>query len=242
MEFEIDFDLVNDITAREYEQARAEIAELGAVVALHRSLQRQDTRLENATDAPTLACRAGCSWCCYFSVDVRAVEVFSILEFMRRELSAAEQTRIEQEINTNSAVLNALSDLERVQKNIKCPFLSAGRCTIYAARPQTCRNYHATDARGCEQSFNEPGNLEIDPDFAPLVYQSGGAHVDAFAKAMRDGGYDVKAYELNTALAAALQDPNEARRRFDSKQLPFTDVDGAHIPLEWMHDELDDDE
>jgi hypothetical protein len=29
-------------------------------------------------DAHTLACKNGCFWCCYFTVDVRAVEVFSI--------------------------------------------------------------------------------------------------------------------------------------------------------------------
>jgi hypothetical protein len=56
----------------------------------------------------------------------------------------------------------------------------------------------------CRQSYEEPDNLDIDPDFAPGVYQAGGAHVEAVSTAMRDAGYDVNAYELNCALDAAL--------------------------------------
>jgi Fe-S-cluster containining protein len=106
-------------------------------------------------------------------VDVRAVEVFSILDFMERELSAAEQARVRGEIEANSTLLQGLSELERMRRNVKCPFLAAGRCTIYEARPQTCRNYHATDVTGCRASYEQPDNIDIDPDFAPARVSSG---------------------------------------------------------------------
>jgi len=234
MEIEIDFDAVEKLTSQEYAQASAELAEAGPVAALRLSLVRHDERLAKAADAPRLACKAGCYWCCYFSVDVRAVEVLNILSHVERELPAAEQARIYGEIAANSVLLKNLPESERVQRNIKCPFLNAGRCTIYAARPQTCRNYHATNAAGCEQSFREPENEDIDPDFAPLVYQTGGAHVDAFAAAVGHAGYDVKAYELNTALAAALANPGEARKLFETKKPPFGDLAGVDVPSEWL--------
>ena len=238
MEFTIDFAAVRKITSQELAQARTEILKLGVVAAYQRSRDRHDARLAAAPDAPTLACKAGCSWCCHFSVDVRPVEVFSILEFIERSLSAQEQQRVTKEIEANSALLMNLTDLERVQRNLKCPFLNESRSTIYAARPQTCRNYHATSVTGCQQSFEEPDNLDIDPDFAPLVYQAGGAHVDAFSKAMGDLGYDVAAYELNTALAAAMQDSAAARQRFESREQPSFGLDGMDVPLEFM--ELDE--
>jgi Fe-S-cluster containining protein len=237
MEFEIDFAVVETITSQEYAQTHAELGEAGPIHALRKSLARQDQRLATAADASTLACKAGCYWCCYFSVDVRAVEVFNILDHVERDLSSQEQARIYGEIAANSALLNSLSEDERAQRNIKCPFLNTGRCTIYSARPQTCRNYHATNVSGCEQSFNEPDNLDIDPDFAPLVYQIGGAHVDAFATAIGRAGYDVKAYELNVALAAALANPTETRRLFDAKQAPFAALEGIDVPSEWMSEE-----
>jgi Fe-S-cluster containining protein len=232
MEFEIDFAVIESIAAQETAQASSTLTKTGPVAALRQSLQRHDQRLAAAADAPTLACKAGCYWCCYFSVDVRAVEVFNILEHIERELDAAEKARVYQEIAANAALLASLADHERVQRNIKCAFLNNGRCTIYSARPQTCRNYHATNVSGCEQSFNEPDNMEIDPDFAPMVYQTGGAHVEAFAKALGNAGYDVKAYELNAALAAALRDP-KARTRFEAKQAPF-DLEGSDVPDEWI--------
>jgi Fe-S-cluster containining protein len=234
MEFAIDFALVRKITAQEYEQARQEISELGVMAAYQRSRARHDERLANVPDATTLACKAGCSWCCHFSVDIRPVEAFSILAFIKQHLPKQEQARVRKEIAANHAVLKDLSDLERVQRNLKCAFLSDGRCAIYAARPQTCRNYHATDATGCQKSFDEPDNLDIDPDFAPLVYQAGGAHVDAFSKAMGDAGYDIAAYELNAALMAAMANLEESQRRFAAKQPPFDALVGNEVPPEFM--------
>jgi Fe-S-cluster containining protein len=236
MEISLDLALIRSTLAQEHERARDEIQNIGVLRAYENSQQRHDSRIASAPDVGTLACRSGCTWCCYFSVDVRAVEVFSILDFVERTLAVEEKTRIYSELRANSAALKNLSDVERMRRNVKCPFLSEGRCTIYSARPQTCRNYHATNAAGCQQSYEDPDNLDIDPDFAPLVYQAGGAHVDAYAAAMREAGYDTNVYELNSALDAALSEPG-ARERFLSKSPPFTRLNGDDVPAEF--DDLD---
>jgi Fe-S-cluster containining protein len=200
--------------------------------ALEQSQQRHDSRIASAPDFGTLACRAGCTWCCYFTVDVRAVEVFGILDFVERSFTAEEKARVYAEVRANAAALRDSDESTRETRNVKCPFLNAGRCTIYAVRPQTCRNYHATNAAGCQQSYEDPENSDIDPDFAPWVYQAGGAHVEAFSTALRDAGYDVSAYELNCALDAALSEPS-ARVRFEAKQQPFEKLTGEDVPLEF---------
>lgn len=233
MEFTLDVALVRSVLRGEYREARAQIAEHGAVAAYERSLLRHDERLAAASDAHTLACKQGCAWCCHFSVDVRPVEVLHILEFVANNFSASQREQLLAEVAANSALLAGLDEIERMQRNIKCPFLAASRCTIYAARPQTCRNYHATDAAGCRQSFDEPDNRDIDPDFAPLVYQTGGAHVDAFSKAMEAEGYDIAAFEMNAALEAALHDPATFRRRFMSQEKPSLPANGVEAPTEF---------
>jgi Fe-S-cluster containining protein len=233
LEITIDEPLVRGIVAQEIAQAGAEVDRLGPIAAYESSRSRHDARVSAAADVHTLACKAGCYWCCYFTVDVRAVEVFSILDFMARELSVEEQERARREIEANAALLQGLSELERMRRNVKCPFLSAGRCAIYAARPQTCRNYHATDVTGCRASYEHPEDIEIDPDFAPLVYQAGGAHVDAFCSTLEQRGYDTHAYELSTALAAAMRQP-DARSRFESKQPPFPTLTGTEVPPEFI--------
>jgi Fe-S-cluster containining protein len=165
-------------------------------------------------------------------VDVRAAEVFRILDFVEQSFTPEEKARVYAEVRVNSAALRNLGEDERVTRNVKCPLLNEGRCTAYAARPQSCRNYHATNVAGCRQSYEEPENLDIDPDFAPGVYQAGGAHVEAVSAAMREAGYDVNAYELNCALDAALSDPG-ARERFESRRRPFAGLSGEEVPAEF---------
>jgi Fe-S-cluster containining protein len=232
MEFTLDFSLIRDILKQEHARACCEIRDLGVLRALEKSQQRHDARIAAAPDVGTLACRAGCTWCCYFTVDVRAAEVFRILDLVDQSFSPEEKARVYAEVRANSVALRTLGEGERVTRNVKCPFLNEGRCTIYAARPQSCRNYHATDVAGCQQSYEEPENLDIDPDFAPGVYQAGGAHVEAVSTAMGEAGYDVSAYELNCAFDAALSEFG-ARERFESRLKPFAGLSGEEVPAEF---------
>jgi Fe-S-cluster containining protein len=155
-----------------------------------------------------------------------------ILDVVERSFAPEEKARVYAEVRANSAALRQLNEDERVTRNVKCPFLNEGRCTVYAARPQSCRNYHATNVAGCQQSYEEPDNLDIDPDFAPVVYQAGAAHVEAVSEAMGNAGYDVKAYELNCALDATLTDAG-ARGRFESRLPPFIGLSGEEVPAEF---------
>ena len=237
MEISLDFAFIRSVLTQERERALDEIRSLGVMRALESSQQRHDSRIAGAPDVGTLACGAGCAWCCHFTVDVRAVEVFRILDFVERSFTPEDKARVYAEVRANSAMLAELDEDARMTRNVKCPFLNEARCTIYEARPQSCRNYHATNVAGCQQSFDEPGNLDIDPDFAPYVYQAGVAHVEAFSNAMSDAGYDVSAYELNGAIDAALSEPG-ARERFEAKGLPFARVAGEEVPAEF--DDLDE--
>jgi Fe-S-cluster containining protein len=232
MEFTLDIALVRDILEQERRRSRNEIRDLGVLGAFASSQLRHDARIAAAPDVVTLACAAGCTWCCHFTVDVRAAEVFTILDFVEQTFSPEQRAQVYAEARANSEALRNLGEGERATRNVKCPFLNEGLCTIYPVRPQTCRNYHATDAAGCQQSYEEPDNQDIDPQFAPGVYQAGGAHVEAVSIAMNDAGYDVKAYEFNGALHAALEDPR-ARERFESRLDPFVRLGGAEVPLEF---------
>ena len=85
---------------------------------------------------------------------------------------------------------------------------------------------------GCQQSYEDPDNLEIDPEFAPMVYQAGGAHVDAVTRAMREAGYDTNVYEMNCVIDTALSEP-DARKRFEQKRVPFEKIAGDEVTGEF---------
>src|SRR5882757_4603034 len=103
MEISLDLPFIRNILTQEYERARDEIQSAGVQRAFENSQKRHDERIASAPDIGTLACRAGCTWCCYFSVDVRAVEVFSILDYVERTFTSEEKARVFGEIRANSA-------------------------------------------------------------------------------------------------------------------------------------------
>src|SRR5580693_5321573 len=110
MEFSLDFPLIGEILRQERQQAGDEIRDLGALRALESSQQRHDARIAAASDFGTLACRAGCTWCCYFTVDVRAAEAFRILDFVEQSFTPEEKARVYAEVRANSAALRKLGE------------------------------------------------------------------------------------------------------------------------------------
>src|SRR5580692_5398864 len=118
MEFTLDVELIRGILKREGALAREEIRDLGVLGALGSSQRRHDARIAAAPDIATLACRPGCTWCCYFTVDVRAAEVFGILDFIERSFTPQEKRRVYGEVHANSMALKALTEDERVTRNV----------------------------------------------------------------------------------------------------------------------------
>jgi Fe-S-cluster containining protein len=231
MEFTLDVDLIRRTLKQELVSGRADIRSVGPIPALARAVVRQDEAILTAHDVHTLACTAGCDWCCHFTIDVRAAEVFAIHDFVESQFSDDAKARVYAEVRANSRLFASLTEDERALQNVKCPFLIDRRCSIYSVRPQSCRNYHATDSAGCELSYRDPGNQDIDPEFAPGVYQAGLSHVEAFSVALSEAGYDVNVYELNGALEAVTAFP-EARALFESGIKPFTGLDGEEVELQ----------
>ena len=237
MEFTIDFAKVLKIAREEKQQASIEIETLGILPALQLSLKRLDQRLVETEDIQTLACQSGCDWCCHFSVDIRPVEALNILQYLKQQFSPQQLLDLRRELTSNSHILSQLNDMERMHQTIKCPLLMEKKCAIYPARPQTCRNYHATDSAGCRQSFEEPENEDIPPEFAAGVYQAGVSHVEAFSKTMEEAGYDCDAYELNSALTELLENPDAVQKRFEAKLPAFVGIQGTRVGYELTEEE-----
>ncbi len=111
------------------------------------------------------------------------------------------------------------------------PVSDEGRCTIYAARPQSCRNYHATNAAGCRQSYEEPKTWTSTRILRRRV--SGGR------RARRGCQHCVERCGLRRGCVRIQLRPRcrsfgtGARARFESKLKPFADLSGEEGPPEF---------
>ncbi|MFU8832632.1 MAG: YkgJ family cysteine cluster protein [Wenzhouxiangella sp.] len=184
-----------------------------------RLIESELDRLPRESRGP-VACRAGCDFCCHLRVMATPIEVFALLDDLFRTLSPEAFTRFEERLIATDQKLRKLKSANVLTVKLPCPALVDGRCTGYAARPLNCRSYHSLSKQACEASFNNPGDLSLDhPQLAAVanVHEGGQA---GFMAAFAHAGYDDRQYELTTALAEALDDP-ESRERFYRKEPAF---------------------
>jgi Fe-S-cluster containining protein len=182
-----------------------------------------------------IECRAGCSFCCWLRIDVRAHEVLLISRFLQREELAHQRAALGARVREAGARVAGLTQAGRQAVHQPCALLDhAGCCTVYAVRPAACRRYLSVSVDACEAIWkDEPPATEPEhPMIAePGRYAASGAH-NAFIAA----GYDGYSYDLMAALAEALDDPGcEARWRL--KQPAFSERARSSVPEGFSQDE-----
>jgi len=131
--------------------------------------QEADTAISQISSV----CLKGCSHCCHQSIPIVDVEGITIVNYIEAKLELTVREQIRNNIinwvtffnsNTPSRVLNEKDVIEFEQvaavKRIACPFLINNLCTIYEARPITCRTHIvASSPEECSQNpLRDPVN------------------------------------------------------------------------------------
>jgi len=150
----------------------------------------------------TVACRAGCGWCCSVPVDVQAHEVFFAAEYIQLNFSPDDLVAVLARTSAHRTRHAALNSDERAQTMKPCPLLNAaGSCTIYEGRPEICRSHHASDATVCAAA-REPG--EFERVHIPALKARMFAVMLGLDEAIEAAGFDDRAYDFGSALHEAL--------------------------------------
>jgi len=154
-------------------------------------------------------CREGCSLCCRsLRVDVFAHEVFLIAHYIRDHFTSEEMSELRLRLAEHSSKVAPLTPFEHATRNLPCPLLRDGRCSVYSARPHSCRRHHSTDVAACQFTFDHPTNLESpaahDRDLFKELTGAMRGNIEAYRALVFDGTI----YELGTALDEALADPS----------------------------------
>lgn len=186
---------------------------------------RYDLRIEKEKRSKILwrscKCKKGCDFCCYTRVDANIIEAFAAFEYFSycNFLSNADRKSIQENISNypklfcqKSAPRYGFHSLA-YSDNLSCPFLLNNVCSIYLARPATCRSDHTYGSQEECKTFGGRGYLN------PSIVKT--------AKALFDSGihfqqsYSQESSFVNESISVKL----------DEK--PFVGVFGILLNIVW---------
>lgn len=176
-----------------------------------------------APDSPSVACKDGCSWCCYQLVQVSAPEVFRIVRHLNSDAMTEIRTTVVGRLRLLDKATRGVSDKGRANIPKSCAFLIDGKCSIYAVRPLTCAEFTSYDVVVCKRLGFKSGGVvhELTRMIAYKSVQQG--LVDGLKKIIPKA--DAAWLELTAAVVQALDTPNTEAAWLSGENI-FT---GAHL-------------
>ncbi|HEY9050669.1 MAG TPA: hypothetical protein VIQ03_03935 [Gammaproteobacteria bacterium] len=208
--------------SQEFETSYSELMSISPHVALAHFLERHDRLIERVTSRSVLAkaCAKGCTYCCHFKIVADAVEVFSMVDYVKSNMDQQQMDKIIQSAKRNVEEAKSLNHEQQATINQKCPLLVDHACVAYPVRSIKCRNFHAMDSSSCRASYENPKDLTILNNHIPELYIAATGSGDGFIMALHMHGYDDRIYDLNAAFIEAIENP-DCKRRYDAKKRAF---------------------
>jgi Fe-S-cluster containining protein len=113
-------------------------------------------RFESVNTLPApVACREGCTYCCFNQIEVTPLEALLIGHHVSRNFPAPEQTALQERLRRSLTFKAGKNkrQIAELRRKLPCPLLQHDRCAIYPVRPLVCRAMHSLDAGACAREF-----------------------------------------------------------------------------------------
>jgi Fe-S-cluster containining protein len=188
-------------------------------------------------DGHRVACQSGCTYCCMVPVAASAPEVLAITTFVRERFNEERRAALDRRVEANIAATEGMDMSQRDRVRLDCPFLEAGKCTVYEVRPIACRGYSSYSVEDCREDFEHPGTgvEEHTNGLRELVF---GATREGLAIACKLASVEHRLLELVRAYKIASEDSTLAET-WRSRPGAFETATGESVfPGPWS-DELD---
>lgn len=202
-----------EITSAEFDKSQPQTS----LISFYRRLDSLNEAVISKS-ATKPACRAGCSYCCYYKVEVQAIEVLSIQSFVLSRFKPEQIKEVMSQAARNVDEAKDLTQAEQIAINQKCPFLLKDECSIYPVRPSRCRNFHATDVQGCKDSFEDP-NFDPPNSYVSELFEVANGSAMGFEQALDSVGIDSRIYDLNSAFLEAMKNSALGKRLKSGKKV-----------------------
>ncbi|MDQ7995280.1 MAG: YkgJ family cysteine cluster protein [Luteibacter sp.] len=154
----------------------------------------------------TIACKAGCSFCCSLYVSATASELL-LIEGYIAAMPRAARLAVTTRVTDAFAHAQGKTMLARDRARVPCPMLNEqGLCGIYPVRPLTCRSYVSFDLPGCRADAQRPGaGTQVIRSGSLVELRS--SLFDQLITKEREHGFAVQSYELIQGLHHLLSRP-----------------------------------
>jgi len=175
-----------------------------------------------SSDKAKVACRAGCSFCCYVAMGVQAHEVILVAIHIRETFTEDEIADAIAKTGAHRVLLGQSRMANVPLPRSVCALLKDNRCSVYEARPEVCRAHHSASVSACETSFRQNSEL------AGYAY-IGGLRSRMFMSmlavdsAIVEAGYDPQPYDFGAALNEVLLRPECTDRWLQKLRPTFPD-------------------
>lgn len=208
------------VVTNESSRTRNDLNELEPDKALIKFYARHDqvvTAVLTHSDK-NIACQAGCSYCCYFKIEVKPLEIIAIADHLKKTFPPEKIDAVVKKAKDNIAEFDQLDYSQQVSTNQPCPFLLEDQCSIYNLRPTKCRNAHAMDASLCQACFDNPADTSIPSSYHKQLHLAVNGLTRGFESALEEQNYDTDAYDINAIFIAAFENPKFKKRFIKGKK------------------------
>ena len=127
---------------------------VAATRQLHALADREVSALHGRPEGRP-ACRKGCDSCCHRVVTASVPEVFAASDFVRGKFNEAQLEAFRERCRALEEANEGFWSLRAMNGTGACPFLEEGACSIYEARPLSCRALNASDPESCRKFYLE---------------------------------------------------------------------------------------
>ena len=182
-----------------------------------------------AQSGDTIACKAGCSYCCYIKVDTLPIEVFYLVNYITSTLDKRDLDLVHARAKENRQRIARMTCDEQQATAIQCPLLNGdGCCMYYAVRPATCRRYHSNSAVPCQAMFECKAEKDMRGEVVEVMYPTAAICVAA-QRTFTNAGFDANGYDFSSALDEALSNQS-CYRRWRERKSAFSKEVIAKLP------------
>ncbi len=201
-----------------HRDASESLAELGRPERAVRAAERVSAAAEKlsrrhlsvAPSIASVACRAGCHWCCHLKVSLTAPEVFAIAQYLLERAPGEQLTRARARAAELARDPRIFCSEAKAEARIPCALLSEhGECTVHAVRPLSCRGYTSVDAEVCRRMLDDDSQFVVMNE--ALARETAALGLGLLA-GIGEAGLAHELLELTSALHIALNDPQAMSR------------------------------